>query len=147
MIRPASIVALPIVTGIAAVVLFVAAECAGFRPFASRPMTLAEAAAEGDTPAMMRQIYGGASPLARYPVQSDVLSGSDGSLLTPLEAAVMANRPGIIDVLEMWGLPIDGAERARLVCLAETRRATDAISALKGDRTLPPCDTAGGAKD
>ena len=144
MTRPALIVSLPVVGAIAATLLFVGSECAGLRLFTKRPFTVAEAAADGDAPAMMRQIYGGASPLERYPVQSDVLSGSNGSLLTPLEAAVMANRPAIIDVLERWGVPIDDPERAHLVCLAETRRASDAISVLKGERTLPPCETAGG---
>ncbi len=147
MTRPALVVSLPVVGAIAGTLLFVAGECAGLRPFAKRELTVAEAAAEGDAPAMMRQVYGGSSPLDRYAVQSDVLAGANGERFTPLEAAAMANRAAIIDVLERWGVPIDDAERARLACLAEARHAGDAVGFLKGERTLPPCNTAAGAQD
>lgn len=134
-----AVVACPIVVAVAVTAMFVTAELVGFRPFAQRQFSLAEAAAEGDAPAMMRHLLTGANPLARYPVAPDVLTRDSQAPLTPLEAAALANRVRNIDLLERWGVPIDAAERVRLFCLASAARADDVVAMLGRDREMPSC--------
>ncbi|MEQ1912516.1 MAG: hypothetical protein ABMA15_27100 [Vicinamibacterales bacterium] len=135
-------VSIPIVVGILLTLVFALAECAGLRPFARRPVSVAEAAALDDAPELLRQLHGGANPLARYLVGTDVIPGPVPQSLTPLEAATARDRPGIIGLIERWGVPIDDRERAHLLCVAEQAGATQAAEVLKRDGVTSSCGTA-----
>lgn len=133
-------VAAPVLAGIALTTVVVLAEAAGFRPFAMRELSVSEAAAEDEAAMMMRLIYSGASPTARYEVGTDIISGPGPRLLTPLEAAVMRNRTEILGLLERRVL-IEPAERERLLCLAQKEHAAEAAKRLARDGVVPRCQT------
>lgn len=135
-------VAAPILVAIFVTGLFVAAELAGLRPFQHAPLTVSEAAAEGDVPALLRLLYGGKNPRARYSVGTDIIRGPKPRNLTPLEAAAIGDQPAAIEIIERWGVPIDNAERAHLLCLAERAAARASVEVLKRDGLEPACDAA-----
>lgn len=93
------------------------------------PLTLSEAAALRDAGEVVRQIASGADPNAAYPLRPGVLAAST---LTPLEAAVGARRPEIVQLLVLHGAKVDAAEWRRLNCFAIGLGATDVVKALDG---------------
>jgi len=124
--------AAPVAAGLVVTLLFVAAESAGLRPFARAAMTPSEAAAAGEAHVLVRLLHEGASPLARYPVGTDIIEGPTPQVLTPLEAAAVRDQGAIVRLLEAR-VPIDHAERVRLVCLARQAGARDTAAALDRD--------------
>lgn len=130
----------PFIGAMAVTLTFVLAEWAGLRPFEDRRMSVAEAAAEGDAALMLRELYGGASPLDRYPVGTDVIVGPLVQQMTPLEAAAVRDQVDIIRRLEQWGVPIDAGERARLACMAQRAGAKQVAAALRRDGAAMFCE-------
>jgi hypothetical protein len=133
------LVAVPVVGAILATALFVLAEVVGLRPLQHAPLTVSEAAAVGDGPALVRLLYTGHSPHARYAVGVDLLRPLVPGALMPIEAAVLGNQPAMVAVLERWGVPIDDSLRAHLVCLADRAAAGAAAEALTRGRPDAAC--------
>ena len=92
--------------------LGLAARVVGWQPFwqSDRVMTLVEAAYEGDRTTVHRLSAQGADLNAAESI--------DGSMVTPLEAAVLSGDLGVVQVLLDEGALVDGSNRQRLVCLA-----------------------------
>lgn len=84
-------------------------------------VSLPEAAAMRDSGELARQIAFGADPNRRAPVRAGVLK-SEALVLTPLEAAVGAHRPEVIDLLFELGAVPSAEERRGLRCLAIAER-------------------------
>jgi hypothetical protein len=129
----------PIVTATLLVAVYTVAEVLGGRPLTDRPLNLAEAVADDDPPAVMRQLSAGMSPLERYDVGGDILQRPHGRM-TPLEAAAVRDRSGIMELLLRHGVPLDAETRGRLLCLAGRVHARDVIALLERPGAGPRCD-------
>jgi hypothetical protein len=78
---------------------------AGAHPFWQwQPLTLSEAAALRDAGEVARLLREGQDPNRAYPVRADLLS-SRGAELTPMQAALAARRPEIVQLLVAAGVP------------------------------------------
>lgn len=95
-------------------------------------LTLSEAAALHDQGELVRLIASGNDPNAVYPLRADVLAVR---ALTPLEAAVGARRPEMIDLLIRHGAEVDADSWRRLHCLAMATGDADVVQML--DRFRP----------
>ena len=97
------------------------------------PLTLAEAAALRDQGEVARLIEAGADPNAEYALRPDVLAVSRA---TPLEAAVLARRPEIVQLLMHRGASMDERSWHHLHCVAAEIGQGDVIDAI--DAYRPP---------
>jgi hypothetical protein len=71
----------------------------GAHPFwPIQPLTLSEAAALRDAGEVARLLADGVDPNARYPIRAGFLA-SNAVVMTPVEAAQMADRPEIVKIL------------------------------------------------
>lgn len=95
------------------------------------PLTLAEAAALRDQGEVARLIEAGADPNGEYPLRPDVLAVSRA---TPLEAAVLARRPEIIQLLMREGAAVDERTWRHLHCVAAEIGQNDVIDAIDAYR-------------
>jgi hypothetical protein len=96
------------------------------------PVTLSEAAALHDQGELVRLIASGNDPNAVYPLRADVLAVR---ALTPLEAAVGARRPEMVELLVRHGAMVDPTAWRRLHCFAMASGAADVVQML--DRFRP----------
>lgn len=96
-------------------------------------VTLAEAAATGNTAEVLRLIAAGDDPNGRTFARAVALSGRRDRWMTPLEAAVWRNDPGMVRLLLHEGAAADAHARRELRCLAnavhgqETRALLDRL--------------------
>jgi hypothetical protein len=128
--RPAGVLvfAVPPVLVAAAAVLLVVLGAFGRNPFwAPDDLTMAEAAALRDQAAVAVLARAGVDPSARMRVRAGILGNADLEL-TPAEAAVMADRTEILDVLLANGLRLDPETGGALLCRA---RASDSEETLR----------------
>jgi hypothetical protein len=95
------------------------------------PLTLAEAAALRDQGEVARLIEGGADPNAEYALRPDVLAVSRA---TPLEAAVLARRPEIVQLLMGEGAVVDEHSWRHLHCVAVEIGQDDVVDAIDAYR-------------
>ena len=97
----------------AATIVGVALGMMGAHPFwPAVPLTLSEAAALRDGGEVARLLASGQDPNARYPIRAGFLL-NDAVELTPVEAARMADRPEIVQILVYAGaVPPAEAESA-----------------------------------
>ena len=95
------------------------------------PLTLAEAAALRDQGEVARLIEAGADPNAEYALRPDVLSVSRA---TPLEAAVLARRAEIVELLIHEGAAVDERTWHHLHCVAAEIGEDDVIDAIDAYR-------------
>jgi hypothetical protein len=95
-------------------------------------LTLSEAAALHDQGELVRLIASGNDPNAVYPLRADVLAVR---ALTPLEAAVGARRPEMVELLVRHGAVVDPTAWRRLHCFARASGALDVVQML--DRFRP----------
>ena len=130
----ASVLAVPALLAIAAVVLAVGA-VSGWEPFWSEPpLNLAEAAALNDRGTIQRLIESGADPNARVPVRPPILKSQE-IVATPLEAAVGTRTPTTIEFLLTRGARMDSRERTVMFCLAVKDEAREIIDFLETTAT------------
>jgi hypothetical protein len=94
-------------------------------------LTLAEAAALRDRAEVARQIEAGADPNAEYALRPDVLATTRA---TPLEAAVLARRPEIVQLLMYEGAAVDERSWHHLHCVAAEIGQEDVIDAIDAYR-------------
>ena len=95
------------------------------------PLTLAEAAALRDQGEVARLIEAGADPNAEYALRPDVLSVNHA---TPLEAAVLARRPEIVQLLMHEGAAVDEHRWRYLHCVAAETGQDDVITVIDAYR-------------
>jgi hypothetical protein len=95
-------------------------------------LTLSEAAALHDQGELVRLIASGSDPNAVYPLRADVLAVR---ALTPLEAAVGARRPEMVELLMRHGAAVDSDAWRRLHCFAVATGDADVVQTL--DRFRP----------
>lgn len=106
------------------------------------PLTLPEAAALRDNGEIMRLIDRGADPNRAGTVRANFLH-NDPLVVTPLEAAVGADRTDVVEVLIDNGATIDATTWTRLVCFAAAIEADDARSFLEQRRPAGASDDCG----
>ena len=97
------------------------------------PLTTSEASALHDTGELVRLIRRGDDPNVAQQVRSDVLR-REPVVLTPLEAAVAADRTDVLDVLLDNGASLDERNWTRLKCFADGVGADDAAAFLEQRR-------------
>lgn len=97
------------------------------------PLTLPEAAALHDTGEAMRLIGLGADPSKAGIVRAGFVH-HEAHVLTPLEAAVAADRADSATLLLDSGAAIDGRTWMRLVCFADVVEAADVRAVLEPRR-------------
>ena len=95
-------------------------------------LTLSEAAALHDQGELVRLIASGHDPNAVYALRADVLAAR---ALTPLEAAVGARRPEMVELLIRHGAAVDSDAWRRLHCFAIATGDADVAQML--DRFRP----------
>ena len=95
------------------------------------PLTLAEAAALRDQGEVARLIEAGADPNGEYALRPDVLAVSRA---TPLEAAVLARRAEIVQLLMHEGAAMDERSWRHLHCVAAEIGQHDVIDAIDAYR-------------
>ena len=109
--------------------------------WSDRTLNVSEAAATRDRATMIQLIEKGSDPAKAYPVAAGILF--DRPLhLTPLEAAIAARRPEIVDLL-LWTMPHrDASVLTRAWCLArakDDRDLTQAVERYRTDAGEPDC--------
>jgi hypothetical protein len=121
---------------VAATVFCAAVLCAALLGNAPRfweggTLTLAEAAALRDQGEVARLIEAGADPDREYALRPDILATTRA---TPLEAAVDARRPEIVQLLMHEGATVDERGWRHLHCLAVDTGAADVVEAVDAYR-------------
>lgn len=112
-----------------------------FWPLAT--VTVSEAAALRDRAAVAAFADAGVDLSARYAVRPELLDALDASAeqVTPVEAAILADRAEILSVLFRAGVAAPPDAVREWVCLARERRRGDALNFLV-ERFSPPDDLA-----
>lgn len=129
---PAVLVLLPAVALAVCAAALVLAASAGKYPFfwERRAFTMAEAAAVRDRAEVLRLIRAGEDPFHVQRVPAGVLSDRE-LRLTPLQAAVLARRGEVVDLL-LWATHgVDGEAWSEAVCLARLVHAADVEQTLR----------------
>jgi hypothetical protein len=97
------------------------------------PLTLAEAAALRDNGEVVRLIDAGEDPNQASTVRAEFLQNAPLTV-TPLEAAVGADRVDIMEVLLDHGAELDAATWTRLMCFATAIEADESRAFLEPRR-------------
>ena len=126
---PALCAAIPALVAVSFCGAVVGAAVLGYTPtfWQGGPLTLAEAAALRDQGEVARLIEAGADPDGEYALRPDVLSVSRA---TPLEAAVLARRAEIVELLMHEGAAVDERTWHHLHCVAAEIGEDDVIDAI-----------------
>jgi hypothetical protein len=130
---PALCVAIPALVAVSFCGAVVGAAMFGYTPtfWHGGPLNLAEAAALRDQGEVARLIETGTDPNTEYALRSNVLSVSRA---TPLEAAVLARRAEIVQLLMHEGAAVDERTWRHLHCLAAEIGERDVIDAIDAYR-------------
>lgn len=130
---PAACAAAAPVAAIAFCAATLATASAGHTPafWSGGTLTLAEAAALRDQGEVARLIEAGADPDREYALRPDILATTRA---TPLEAAVAARRPEIVQLLMREGATMDEGRWRHLHCVAIDIGAADVIQAVDAYR-------------
>jgi len=97
------------------------------------PITLSEAAALRDNGELVRLIDSGEDVNGTSTVRPDILSAHP-LVITPMEAAVAAERADMVELLLEQGARLDAALWTRLVCFAASVEADDVQALLESRR-------------
>ena len=97
------------------------------------PLSLPEAAALRDAGEVLRLINGGGDPDVPGTVRGYFLR-NDAVVVTPLEAAVAADRTDVLEVLLDNGASLDAPTMTRLICFARAIEADGAGAFLQEQR-------------
>ncbi len=103
------------------------------------PLNLAEAAGARDEAEVTRLIEDGADASAAYPVRAGLLFDVE-TRLTPLEAAVAARDPEMLDRLFDLGVPVTAPIWTHLRCIADERRIGPWLDARRPADAVMNCD-------
>jgi hypothetical protein len=102
-------------------------------------LSLAEAAGVRDEAEVTRLVEDGADPNARYPVRPGVVFDV-AMRLTPLEAAVAARDPEMVDRLLTLGAVMDATLWGYLRCIADDRRVGPMLDSRRPEGSVANCD-------
>jgi len=126
-LAPAALIVLTVVVLVLAIVRY--------EPlWASRDVSLADAAHNGDIATVFRMVSGGADPNHAEAVPFEHRAAP--AMLTPLEAGVESRQVEVVQVLLRAGAKADETQRARLACLAAAVDAPEIADYLR--TSLPP---------
>lgn len=103
-------------------------------------LNLSEAAALRDRGEMARLLAAGADPRAARPVRAGFLYQRP-AMLTPADAAVLADRPEILQLLLDYGLSFDGAQWRRAWCAAASDGTRAVLAQVRPGDAVPACGT------
>lgn len=125
-LAPAAAIALPVLAGTLAGVVFVGAELLGRTPplAEAAPRNLAEAAGLGSVPDVWRLLDDGHDPHRLYDVRPHIISSSIPRA-TPGEAAIWSRRVELLQFLDRRQALGGPSDRADLTCLARELKAED----------------------
>ena len=101
-------------------------------------MNLAEAAAARDEGEVARLIEGGEDFNQRYPVRPGLLFDRP-AVLTPLEAAIAADDPMVVQRLMQAGTPLDVERWTYLHCIAGGNEAPQVLEQYRPPDAEPDC--------
>jgi hypothetical protein len=104
----------------------------------TEPLNLAEAAALRDRGEVARLLAAGADARASRPVRGGFLY-KDQTTLTPAEAAVLADRPEILQLLLDYGLVLDGVHWSRVWCAAPSDDIREVLEPVRPPDTVAAC--------
>jgi hypothetical protein len=120
----------PVVLAVVIVLVFSAAEIAGYTQFSYEPpRNLAEAAGMGIASEALRYLRDGSDPNEVVFVRPDIIS-SEVTRVTALEAAIWSRRVQLVRMLDREGAIADTAVRQHLACLAKDLAVADIVSYL-----------------
>jgi hypothetical protein len=96
----------------------------------TEPLNLSEAAALRDRGEVARLLAAGADARASMPVRGGFLY-QDQTTLTPAEAAVLADRPEILQLLLDYGLVLDDKDWSRVWCAARSNEIRELLEPVR----------------
>jgi hypothetical protein len=117
-LMPAVAATVPAAAAVVLLAIFVTAEAAGLRPFASPPdANVAEAVAWGDAGQALAFIASGQDPNARWTIRQHVLDSHGDLHVTAVQAAVLSRRAELVELMFRHGARPDNPRG--LACLAQ----------------------------
>jgi hypothetical protein len=123
--------AAPAVALAAASLAWTGGAAAGGGLWPARDETLSEAAATRNKAEAARLIAIGQDPNRPWRVRENLLPGDQSRIVTPLEAAVLARRPDMAQMLIDYGASLDGEQLRRLRCSSERLEDRDVRAFLE----------------
>ncbi len=131
--------ALPAILGTLAVLLFSGLELLGRSPLSAGPVrNIAEAAASGAAPDVLRLLAAGQDPGHVWPVRPELIA-STMTQVTAFEAAVVSRRAAMLELLNREGARVDAPSHHHLLCLAADLSAKEILDYLSPARP-PDCE-------
>ena len=97
----------------------------------ARDGTLSEAAATRNKAEAVRLIASGEDPNRPGRVREQLLPGGQSRIVTPLEAAILARRPDVAQMLIDYGASLDAERLRALRCLSERLEDRDVRAFLE----------------
>jgi hypothetical protein len=104
----------------------------------TEPLNLSEAAALRDRGEVARLLAAGADTHAPMPVRGGFLYQSQ-TTLTPADAAVLADRPEILQLLLDYGLVLDAGAWNRAWCAAYSDEVRNLLEPVRPAEVVPAC--------
>lgn len=134
-----ALVSAPVVLLAIAYVVTLSLSMSGDNPlWRTEPLNLSEAAALRDRGEVARLLAAGDDPRAARPVRGGFLY-QEPVTLTPTEAAVLADRPEILQLLLDYGLVLDGEDWNRVWCAAFSDEIRDLLEPVRPANVVPAC--------
>lgn len=136
--------AVPAIALAAASLAWTAGAAAGGGLWPARDETLSEAAATRNKAEAARLIAIGEDPNRPAGVREGLLPGVHSRIVTPLEAAVLARRPDMAQMLIDYGASLDAEQLRRLRCSSDRLEDRDVRAFLErlSPDPWPDCDRA-----
>ena len=138
--------ALPVLAGLAAAALILAATLIGYRALAAPlDLTMSEAAVLRDEAEVLRQIANGSDPNVAQPIRPGIFN-DDSLVMTPFEAAIAARHVEVVQLLAGNGARLDESNLPRLICLARRSAAADILAFLEARSASSPAADCSGVR-
>jgi hypothetical protein len=133
------LVSAPVVLLAVAFVVTLALSMSGDNPiWRIEPLNLSEAAALRDRGEVARLLAAGADARAPMSVRGGFLY-QDQTTLTPAEAAVLADRPEILQLLLDYGLVLDGEHWSGVWCVAPSDEIRGVLESVRPANAAAAC--------
>lgn len=133
------LVSAPVLLLAAAFAVMLTLAARGHHPlWRTETINLSEAAALRDRGEVARLLAAGADPRAARPVRAGFLFQRPVTL-TPTDAAVLADRPEILQLLLDYGLALDRGQWLRAWCTAASDYTRTVLEQVRPSEVMPPC--------
>jgi len=133
------LVSAPVVLLATAFVVTLMLSVSGDNPvWRTEPLNLSEAAALRDRGEVARLLAAGTDARASMPVRGGFLY-KDQTTLTPAEAAVLADRPEILQLLLDYGLVLEPEDWNRVWCAAPSDEIRELLEPVRPPDAQPAC--------